>query len=261
MSPVDSSTDEPSQPAKASVPTRVRGDGASGSSRSRLIALGSAAVVAVYAAGFDRTRAAAQQFAGDDVRRHAPAQPAQPAANGISEVVGGTGATTAVRYTPPAEVSPAPTVSGSAVSPKAASHVVALVSPAQKTLSAPAADSMPAAAPAKAAAADTATSAARSTDASPEVAKATIAAWKDGSYTGWGTSRHGDIQATVVIAEGRIQSAVITQCLTRYSCSWIAALPPQVVTRQSAEVDFVSGATQSTNAFYQAVVEALSKAK
>ena len=38
-------------------------------------------------------------------------------------------------------------------------------------------------------------------------------------------------------------------------------LPPQVVTRQSAEVDYVSGATQSTNAFYYGIVEALAKAK
>ena len=85
--------------------------------------------------------------------------------------------------------------------------------------------------------------------------------WKDGSYTGWGTSRHGDIQATVVVEAGRIVSATISQCLTRYSCSWIAALPPQVVSRQSPETDYVSGATQSTNAFYYAVVEALAKAK
>jgi uncharacterized protein with FMN-binding domain len=85
--------------------------------------------------------------------------------------------------------------------------------------------------------------------------------YKDGTYSGWGTSRHGDIQATVVVEGGRIASAVISQCLTRYSCSWIAALPPQVVSRQSPEVDFVSGATQSTNAFYYGVVEALAKAK
>ena len=84
---------------------------------------------------------------------------------------------------------------------------------------------------------------------------------KDGTYSGWGTSRHGDIQATVVIENGRIASAYIAQCLTRYSCSWIAGIVPQVVQRQSAEVDYVSGATQSTNAFYYAVLEALSKAK
>jgi uncharacterized protein with FMN-binding domain len=56
-------------------------------------------------------------------------------------------------------------------------------------------------------------------------------------------------------------SATIAQCLTRYSCSWIAALPPQVVSRQSPNVDYVSGATQSVNAFYDAVVDALNKAK
>ena len=61
--------------------------------------------------------------------------------------------------------------------------------------------------------------------------------------------------------DGRIIAASITQCLTRYSCSWIAGLPPQVLARQNAEVDYVSGATQSTNAFYYAVVEALAKAK
>ncbi len=85
--------------------------------------------------------------------------------------------------------------------------------------------------------------------------------YKDGQYSGWGTSRHGDIQATVVIEGGRIASAFISQCLTRYSCSWVAHLQGQVVTRQSPEVDYVSGATQSTNAFYYAVVEALAKAK
>ena len=85
--------------------------------------------------------------------------------------------------------------------------------------------------------------------------------YKDGTYYGWGTSRHGDIQASVVIEDGKIVSAAITQCLTRYSCSWIAHLQGQVVARQSPEVDYVSGATQSTNAFYYAIVEALTKAK
>ena len=49
--------------------------------------------------------------------------------------------------------------------------------------------------------------------------------YKDGTYYGWGTSRHGDIQAAVVIQDGRIASATIAQCFTRYSCSVIAKLP------------------------------------
>lgn len=85
--------------------------------------------------------------------------------------------------------------------------------------------------------------------------------YKDGTYSGWGTSRHGQIEAVLEVKNGRIVSASIAECLTRYSCSWISMLPPQVVERQSAEVDYVSGATQSANAFYFAVVDALSKAK
>ena len=85
--------------------------------------------------------------------------------------------------------------------------------------------------------------------------------YTDGVYYGWGTSRHGDIQAEVEIQGGRIASARIAQCLTRYSCSWISMLPGQVTTRQSPDVDYVSGATQSSNAFYYAVVDALLKAK
>jgi len=84
---------------------------------------------------------------------------------------------------------------------------------------------------------------------------------KDGVYYGWGTSRHGDIQASVEIENGRIIGAYISQCLTQYSCSWISALPPEVTARQSAEVDYVSGATQSSNAFYYAVMDALKKAR
>jgi uncharacterized protein with FMN-binding domain len=84
---------------------------------------------------------------------------------------------------------------------------------------------------------------------------------KDGVYTGWGTSRHGDIESRVEIKNGRIIAASIAQCLTLYSVYWIAALPPQVVKRQSPDVDVISGATESSDAFYQGVVEALKKAK
>jgi uncharacterized protein with FMN-binding domain len=85
--------------------------------------------------------------------------------------------------------------------------------------------------------------------------------YKDGTYMGWGSCRHGDIQASVVVEAGRIASTTISQCYTRYPCTWIANAPGQVVARQSNKVDYVSGATQSIDAFKQAVAEALSKAK
>lgn len=87
-----------------------------------------------------------------------------------------------------------------------------------------------------------------------------VARWKDGTYAGWGTSRHGDIEAAVDIKDGRIVAAYITQCWTRYPCSRISRLPPQVVQRQSENVDVVSGATQSADAFYTAIMQALIKA-
>jgi uncharacterized protein with FMN-binding domain len=85
--------------------------------------------------------------------------------------------------------------------------------------------------------------------------------WHDGVFAGWGSSRHGDIEATVEIRDGKIARAWISQCQTRYPCERIARIIPQVAERQSAEVDYVSGATQSSDAFYGGVVEALKKAQ
>jgi len=98
------------------------------------------------------------------------------------------------------------------------------------------------------------------TEANLSLAPLPLEKWRDGAWSGWGHSPHGDIEATVVVEAGRIKSAVISQCRTRYSCSVISDLVPQVAQRQSPEVDYVSGATESTNAFYYALVAALSKA-
>jgi uncharacterized protein with FMN-binding domain len=54
--------------------------------------------------------------------------------------------------------------------------------------------------------------------------------WKDGTYTGWGFSPHGNIEATVRIEGGRIASAII-------SCGVIELQPDKVVARQSRDVD------------------------
>ena len=252
--------------------------------RSNLMGLGSAAVVAVYAAGYQRTRAAAQRFADESSARR-PASPVattgeigapspRPAASAAREsepVVRATAAPATAREEPaarpaaalpavvhgdphdraasnlatpsPASVHDDSTTAHAAAptaTPQAASAVASVASAASASTSPPVASapSVP-----SAPSTSSASSAAAATDS------ATAAPLKDGTYTGWGTSRHGDIQATVQIKGGKIVFAAISECLTRYSCSWIAALPPQVVARQSPDVDFVSGATQSTNAF------------
>jgi uncharacterized protein with FMN-binding domain len=60
---------------------------------------------------------------------------------------------------------------------------------------------------------------------------------------------------------GQITSAEITNCGTRYPCSRIATLPGQVIARQGAAVNYVSGATDSSVAFRAAVVAALAQAR
>lgn len=216
-----------------------------------LTALGSAAVVAVYAAGYLRTRSAAQRYErGDSERR--PVAAAAPArmidsAKLMDAVLADTLRPTA---RVPVPATPAPPA------PKQKKTPLAAVVVSKLPVAPPPSDSTPSntpAAPPIAAPVDAAKPTADSLKA--------VKVLKDGTYTGWGTSRHGDIEAAVEIQDGRIVKAYITQCLTRYSCSRIASIVPQVVERQSAEVDYVSGATQSTDAFYYAIVGALAKAK
>jgi len=226
-----------------------------------LVALSSAAVLAVYSAGYLRTRPAAERLAAQAIERRVPAAvvprpsiPNTPAPE--SPAVEASVVSTSPRPSrkpapdhPPGMASterlPAQVEPPSA--PEAPPPIEAVITPA------PVAEVVPVTVPAKA----------------PEVVPAPAPApeapahpmWKDGTYHGWGYSRHGNIEAAVVIESGRITSATISQCLTRYDCSVIEKLPPQVVERQSPDVDTVSSATQSADAFYYAVVEALAKAK
>lgn len=84
---------------------------------------------------------------------------------------------------------------------------------------------------------------------------------KDGTYTGRGSSRRGDITATVVVRNGRIESADIAECATTYPCSVISELPSEVVASQGTNVDMVSRATDSSEAYLGAVADALSQAQ
>ncbi len=89
----------------------------------------------------------------------------------------------------------------------------------------------------------------------------TAAGYRDGTYTGVGNSRHGGIQATVVVNGGKITSAAVTGCGTRYPCSKVTPLVNQVLATQAAPVHYVSGATDSSQAYYQAVASALAQAR
>ncbi len=263
-----------------------------------LLALGSAAVVAIYSAGSMRTEAAAHRFDEESGARRRPVSPTAsepertpPAAAGADSVVADAVATGHVVVatqvlSSPAVTSPAastpvasepvalkpvvskPVVSKPSVAGAAAAATASIPVPAGTSAEPPATLPAPVSVPTSAPASPQApppvpvdSGKVASGDTAATAATAPKAMWRDGTFSGWGSSRHGDIEATVVIEGGRITGASISRCLTRYSCSWIAHLQQQVVTRQSPEVDYVSGATQSANAFYYAVVDALQKAK
>lgn len=185
---------------------------------SGLVGLSSAAIVAVYAAGYARTQAAEDQMtapAPAAVVAQAPAQTNGRAAGSLG----------------PAASTPIP----SAARPQQVAPYGSTPSAARPQQAAPTATPKSAQAPAQ-------------------------GAFRDGTYTGSGNSRHGGIGVTVVVAGGKITSAQITNCQTRYPCSKISALPGQVVARQTAQVNYVSGATDSSTAYRQAVANALAQA-
>jgi uncharacterized protein with FMN-binding domain len=212
-----------------------------------LITLSSAAIVAIYAAGYHRTSPAAHRFDSQIPQQR-------------------TSATIVIATPPPAASASA------AVAPPVSSSAAPAIKKNTKKPSTPSRKAAPGSA-SDSAGSSSAPSPASSTNPPIEAgAKPAVAAknvYKDGVYLGWGSCRHGDIEASVTIQEGKIALVAISQCLTRYSCGWIAPkipgaglpdLPSQVVERQGPKVDYVSGATESSYAFADAVVAALSKA-
>jgi uncharacterized protein with FMN-binding domain len=81
----------------------------------------------------------------------------------------------------------------------------------------------------------------------------------DGTFIGLGRSRRGDVEVTLTIGSGKILNAEISHCMTQYPESVIDGLPAEVVARQSAQIDLVSGATYSSRAFQDAVRQALAQ--
>jgi uncharacterized protein with FMN-binding domain len=245
-----------------------------------LVAASCAAVLAVYAAGYLRTREAARRFE-TQARARRPAVAARPAsASPRPDVIAaptpqsGPGYEATVATAPAIAPAPKPSVSPAthkaarkaAVASRAVAAApqppVAATAATADSLTVASASSSPSApreiAPVPLPAADT--SPERPIAITRDFTSASTSKWRDGTYTGLGDSPHGDIEARVVIKDGRIVEAGIATCDTRYPCYVIDPLIHQPVERQSPNVDYMSHATESSDAYYYALVAALDSA-
>jgi uncharacterized protein with FMN-binding domain len=85
-------------------------------------------------------------------------------------------------------------------------------------------------------------------------------ALREGTYNGTGSNYLGDVSVAVTVASGKISQVQITACNMHYPEYWIDGLPGEVLAAQSTNINFVSGATASSQAFTDAVTQALSQA-
>jgi uncharacterized protein with FMN-binding domain len=200
-----------------------------------LLALSAAAIASVYTVGYVSTQSSLDKLTSD--------------AGAVSA------SAAAIVDSQPTAISPSATPAPSATS-RPATSVPGLGS-AGRT-SGQAATAPPASSPTTAPATAT-PSPAPSATSSPTQAAAS--GYRDGTYTGTGSSRHGGMQVTVVIKNGKIVSAAVSQCGTRYPCSDVDPLVRSVVSQQAAPVNHVSGATDSSRAYTTAVKAALAQAK
>ncbi|MED4228985.1 FMN-binding protein [Neobacillus cucumis] len=85
--------------------------------------------------------------------------------------------------------------------------------------------------------------------------------YKDGIFTGSGWNRRGSIGVQVTLKNDKITDVEIRDFAMHYSESDVVGLPDEVLKNQSAQVTNVSGATYSTQAFEDAVQQALDQAR
>jgi uncharacterized protein with FMN-binding domain len=241
----------------AQAETEMARSGGKGKISNDLVAVSCAAVLSVYSAGYWRTRDAARRFeAQAEQRRPARPEPAVAIESKPAEI----------QTVAPTQTSPE---SRSTNSPPLLAPAPSATSIAQATSSAAAADPLPQVASPQAmlppvnetrAVAEAAVAADPVPAPTPPPVAAPGGNWRDGTYTGWGTSRHGEIKAQVVIKNGRIVESSVASCETRWPCDVITDIFHQPVERQNADVDRVSRATESSNAYYYALVAALENA-
>jgi uncharacterized protein with FMN-binding domain len=99
------------------------------------------------------------------------------------------------------------------------------------------------------------------TPSTPVPSTQTKSLYKEGTFKGIGSNRRGSIQVAVTIKADKITDVEISNFAMHYSESDVVGLPDEVLQKQSAQVDNVSGATYSTQAFENAIQEALFQAQ
>jgi uncharacterized protein with FMN-binding domain len=233
--------------------------GGKGKISNDLVAASCAAVLTVYAAGYWRTRDAARQFE-TQVRGRRPAAQMRRAAASVPKPV----------LIEPIALAPQPRPKVAATIASARPETIPappstttapVVAAATGPSSPPAApEPAPASAAAEAGIAADPLTPTLASPTAPEPPSAPAAKWRDGTFTGRGESPHGGIDVRVVIKDGRIVEAGILGCYTRYPCEEIASLLAQPVERQSPDVDYVSHATESSDAYHYGLVDALNTA-
>jgi uncharacterized protein with FMN-binding domain len=194
----------------------------------RLVALSASAVATIYLAGLMSTQPVAESVAATaaDTSVVATTDLISTATSTPSVVVGASAAAT-----PTASATATSTAAGAATPGTSATATPATASTATPGTSAMA------------------------------TSTATGSAYADGTYSATGTSRFGNVTASVTIASGKISNVQITKVTTSFPMSRIASLPAQVISAQSANVNVVTGATYSSQAFKQAVQTALTQAQ
>jgi uncharacterized protein with FMN-binding domain len=85
--------------------------------------------------------------------------------------------------------------------------------------------------------------------------------YKNGTFTGTGMNRRGSIEVAVTMKNDKITDVQISNWGMHYSECDVVGLPNEVLQNQNAQVNNVSGATYSTQAFADAVQAALSQAQ
>jgi uncharacterized protein with FMN-binding domain len=84
--------------------------------------------------------------------------------------------------------------------------------------------------------------------------------YKDGTFTGTGWNRRGQIAVAVTLKNDKITDVQISNWGMHYSERDVQGLPSEVMQKQNTQVNNVSGATYSTQAFTDAVQDALNQA-